>query len=110
MKSPLYVNQIKVYSSPQVVRTKSKNLPLTNSPHSINLPHLCQWLWVGYESGISIPDPKILPMDIRLLIPVNIHTRILPEYIIHGYPYPTRNPFNLIFFNSKHFNVKTNQS
>ena len=37
-------------------------------------------------------------MDTRLLIPVNIHTRILPEYIIHGCTYPTRNPFNFFFF------------
>ena len=36
---------------------------------------------------------------------INTHTRILPEYIIHGYPYPTRNPFNFVF-NPKHFDVK----
>ena len=61
-------------------------------------PLLVGWPWVGYGSGIPIPDPKSLPMDTRLSIPVNIHTRILPEYIIHGYPYLTRNPFNLILF------------
>ena len=73
------------------------------------------WPWVGYGSGIPIPDPKSLPMDIRLSIPVNIHTRILPEHIIHGYPYPTRNPFKFFIFYfyflySKHYNIKSNQS
>ena len=46
----------------------------------------------GHGSGIPIPYPKSLPMGTRLSIPMDIHTRILPEYIIHGYPYPTRNP------------------
>ena len=67
------------------------------------------WSWVGYESGVPIPYPKSLPMDTRISIPISIHTQILPRFIIHGYPYPTQNPFNFFFLNPKHFNLKTNQ-
>ena len=47
------------------------------------------------------PYPKNLPVDTRISIHISIHTQILSGFIIHGYPYPTRNPF--IFFKSNKF-------
>ena len=61
-------------------------------------------VWIRYTHTL----PENLLMDTRISIPISIHTRILPGFIIQGYPYPTRNPFNF-FFNPKHFNLKTNQ-
>ena len=51
----------------------------------------------GMDWVYPIPYPKSFPMDIQLSIPISIHTRILPKYIIRGYPYPTRKPFNFFF-------------
>ena len=47
-----------------------------------------QLIFFKYMSGSLTkihPYPKNLPVDTRISIP--IHTRILPRFIIHGYPY-----------------------
>ena len=56
------------------------------------------WSWVGYGSGIPIAYPKYLPIDTWIAMPISIHTRFLLRFIIRGYPYPIRYPFNFFFY------------
>ena len=45
-------------------------------------------------------------MDTRISIPIIIHIQFLPGFIIHGYPYPTQNPFNFFFLKSKNILIQ----
>ena len=57
------------------------------------VPQVFQAMLSPGLSLIACPWVRIRQAQCRAIsYPFSIHTRILPGYIIHGYPYPIRNP------------------